>query len=277
MEPFSTDWQGALAPTRHALASAQRLRQIEVQCHIARVAHRRGPAVPEPVVASATMPDFLQARVRTIVAKWREESIIIREVQRVVETENLPGIALWYADAHETIPMSIPPDFAGRELTEADEAVRRAGEPVMSKAPAAPPGLWHKLTQPWREMMMRADVPTGPVMAIGAAIAIVLLYRPFEPSWINFAILAVFTLILITRQMFRPVWHLHEHGVELRRWWRRNRSHELVTPRDAVLIVRQTAIGWTAALHFSSREINRTLTAREARVMLSWWQGMGRA
>lgn len=244
-----------------------------VRCHIARVQHRRGKAVPEPVVSSRTLPDFLCARVRTIVAKWREETVMVRELRRLVAAEDLPGIALWYAAETEPMAASIPKAFAGKELNEADDAIFAAGAVPDRDVDRGNANVFQRLGSAWSEMLMRADVPIGPMMLLGIGAAIILLYRPFTPSVINFAIVAALLLVVIARQVARPAWYLHERGVELRRWWRRDSQPDVLVPRTTVLIMRRNALGWSAALHTERRVYDRTLTARECRVLLAWWGG----
>jgi hypothetical protein len=236
-----------------------------------RLSQTRGKTVPEPRVDAPTLPDFLQARLRTLSAPWREEPIVLEDAWRVQQAERAGGLVLWYDSDGMPSPAPLIGTMPETELSEAEPAIRDVAQ--FALGPKAPPDA-HLAADAWQRLLLRAGLSERMVLISGGVAAAALLATAAYDVRALLAFLGVFLGLALCQQMFiGPRWRILPAGVRVGRAWSRN--FELFTPETSVMMVRRLRPGWRVTLYDGRRRARKLVSPRELAALLSAWQARG--
>lgn len=243
-------------------------------CHLARIAvdrPTRGMHVPQARIVVPTLADFLQARLRTILAPWREEAIVAAEVRRLAQVEGLPGIALWFDSGSLLTPRPLPAPIQPLELHEADPQIIDVAR--ASVGPLDAPGGLAAVSDGWSRGLLRAGLTEFQLLVDGAVLSAAMLMIHRFDRLLILAILASAVLARVLWSMLvTPRWWIEPGGLTLRRPLAPSMAPlRRFTPRDTVMIIRRGHPGWRVALYTPADRVVRLVTTRELIALLSAW------
>lgn len=242
--------------------------------HVVRISRAEGKAVPLAIVNAPTLPDFMQARLRTIAAPWRDAPIIAAEALRLQQVENLGGLVLWYDSGALPVPRPLPRSIVPVDLTEAEPLVldiaRAAAGPLDEGVGVNP------AADAWERLLLRAGVTEGELLIGAAVLTSVFLAMHYFDRMGLVAIMAFYVLLRVLAHIFLGSrWVIAAGEVRVRRAWQRREGGVAFTPRDALLVIRRARPGWRAALYGDRTVARRLMSTREMLALMSAWISRG--